>query len=291
MTLANPPASAILDSPTGGLSLTEPAPVLLVARPEEGIVTLTLNRPDKLNAFSAELIELLLAALDEIRFDPAVRVVIITGAGRGFCAGADLTGMGKLGKVPENVGKAQQARYFLLELGRIPLAMRGLPQPVICAVNGAAAGVGYAIALAADMTIAADGAKFVNAIHNAGTGAELGMSYMLPRAVGAQKAAEILYTMRPVLAEEAERIGLVLKAVPAERLMEEALALARSIAKNVPMGLWVTKQALWANMSAGSLEQAMEFEHRGVLISQSTADAAEKRKSFIEKRDPTFTNH
>jgi enoyl-CoA hydratase len=169
--------------------------------------------------------------------------------------------------------------------------MRGLPQPVICAVNGSAAGVGFTIALAADMAIAADNAKFVNAIHNAGTGAELGMSYMLPRAVGAQKAAEILYTTRPVLADEAERIGLVLKAVPAERLMEEALALARSIAKNVPIGLWVTKQALWANMSAGSLEQAMELEHRGVLISQSTADAVEKRKSFIEKRDPTFTNH
>lgn len=270
--------------------MTEQAPSLLVETPEDGIVTLTFNRPEKLNAFNAELIDSLLNELDRIRFDPTVRVVIITGAGRGFCSGADLGGMGKLDRVPEGVGKTQASRYFLMELGRIPSAMRSLPQPVICAVNGAAAGVGYSIALAADMTIASENAKFVNAIHNAGTGAELGMSYMLPRAVGSQKAAEILYTMRPVLADEAERIGLVLKAVPADALMDEALTIARSIAKNVPIGLWVTKQALWANMAAGSLEQAIEFEHRGVFISQSTADAAEKRKSFIEKRDPTFSN-
>jgi enoyl-CoA hydratase len=272
------------------LQLTNPPPALLVETPEEGIVTLTLNRPEKLNAFNAELIESLLTEFERNRFDPTVRVVILTGAGRGFCSGADLTGMGKLAKVPENVGKMQSGRYFLMELGKLPVLMRSLPQPIICAVNGSAAGVGYSMALAADLTLAADNAKFVNAIHNAGTGTELGMSYMLPRAVGAQKAAELLFTMRAVLPDEAERIGLILKAVPADRLMEEALILARSISKNVPIGLWVTKQALWANMSAGSLEQAIEFEHRGVFISQSTADAAEKRKSFIEKREPTFTN-
>jgi len=271
--------------------MTDQAPALLVERNEEGIVTLTFNRPEKLNAFNAELIDSLIAELDRIRFDPSIRVVIITGAGRGFCSGADLTGMGTIANMPGDIGKAQQTRYFMMELGRIPLAMRSLPQPVICAVNGAAAGVGYAIAMAADMTIAADNAKFVNAIHNAGTGAELGMSYLLPRAVGTQKAAEILYTMRPVLPDEAERIGLILKAVPADMLMEEALTLARSMTKNVPVGLWLTKQALWMNLSAGSLEQAMDYEHRGVFLSQSTTDAVEKRKSFMEKRDPSFTNH
>jgi len=270
--------------------MTGQASVLLTERSGEGIVTLTLNRPEKLNAFNAELIDALNQEIDAIRMNPAVRVVILTGAGRGFCSGADLTGMGKPALVPDNVGKPQYARYFLMELTRIVTSLRSLPQPVICAVNGSAAGVVYALALAADVTVAADTAKFVNAIHNAGTGTELGMSYMLPRAVGAQRAAEILFTMRPVMADEAERIGLILRAVPAEGLMEEALRLARAMTQNVPIGLWITKQALWANMNAGSLEQAIEFEHRGVFVAQASEDAAEKRKSFIEKRPPTF-NH
>ncbi len=265
-------------------------PPLLIDRPEEGVERITFNRPDKFNAFNAEMYEEMLGALERIRFDPSVRVVILTGAGRGFCGGNDLGGMGKLNKVPDDVGAVQTGRYSLIELGRIPLAMRSLPQPVIAAVNGAAAGIGYSLALASDLLIAAKSAKFVNAIHNAATGCELGMSYMLPRAIGAQRAAEILYTMRPVHADEAERIGLVLRAVPDERLMDEALQLARNIKVNVPMGIWVTKQALWMNQAAGSLEAAMEFEHRGVFIAQATADAVEKRSAFIEKRPPEFQN-
>lgn len=268
--------------------LAEREPSLVVEQTDDGIVTLRLNRPDKLNAFDAELIDRLNDALEAIRFDPAVRVVILTGTGRGFCAGADLTGTGRPRRVPADVGHPQYARYFLTELTRIVTTLRSLPQPVICAVNGAAAGAGYALALAADVTLAADTARFVNAVHNAGTGAELGMSYMLPRAVGAQRAAEILFTMRPVLADEAERIGLVLRAVPAAALMDEALALARAMAQNVPIGLWVTKQALWANQSAGSLEQAIEFEHRGVFAAQASEDAAEKRQAFLEKRAPQY---
>lgn len=270
--------------------MTDQEAVLRVDRTEDDIVTLTLNRPEKFNAFNADLIDALNDQIDLIRMDPTIRVVILTGAGRGFCSGADLTGMGKPRRVPDNIGKPQYTRYFLMELTRIITSLRSLPQPVICAVNGSAAGAGYALALAADMTIAADTAKFVNAIHNAGTGTELGMSYMLPRAVGAQRAAEILFTMRPVLADEAERIGLILRAVPGETLLDEAMKLARSVAQNVPVGLWITKQALWANMSAGSLEQAIELEHRGVFMSQASEDAVEKRKSFIEKRAPTF-NH
>ena len=261
---------------------------LLIETSEDGVTRITLNRPDRLNALSAGMIDGLLDAIERIRFDPLVRVVIITGTGRGFCSGADLSGMGKLRAEPENVGKAQHARYFLVQLERIVSGLKSLPQPVICAVNGVAAGVGYSIALAADMIIAARSARFVNAIHNAGTGAELGMSYLLPRAVGTQKAAEILFTMRPVHADEAERIGLVLKAVPDESLIDEAMALARDMIVNVPLGLWVTKQALWANQNAGSLEAAMEFEHRGVFLSQSTEDAAEKRAAFLEKRKPVF---
>jgi enoyl-CoA hydratase len=270
--------------------MSDKEPALLIDRPEEGVERITLNRPDKFNAFNAEMYDGILAHFERIRFDPSVRVVILTGKGRGFCGGNDLGGMGQLKNTPQDVGHAQFARYTLIDLGRIPLAMKSLPQPVICAVNGAAAGIGYSLALASDMAIAGQSAKFVNAIHNAATGCELGMSYLLPRAVGTQRAAEILYTMRPVLADEAERIGLVLRTVPDDQLMEEALKIARNIMVNVPIGIWVTKQALWMNQDASSLEQAMEFEHRGVFIAQSTEDAREKRKSFLEKRQPTFHN-
>jgi enoyl-CoA hydratase len=157
-------------------------------------------------------------------------------------------------------------------------------------VNGAAAGIGYALALAADLCVAGKSAKFVNSIHNAGTGHELGLSYMLPRAVGTQRAAELLLTARPVLAEEAERIGLVLRAVPDDKLLEAALELARGVLVNVPIGVWLTKQSLWLNQGVGSLEAAIELESRAVAIAQSTADAADKRASFMEKRPPKFTN-
>jgi enoyl-CoA hydratase len=141
----------------------------------------------------------------------------------------------------------------------------------------------------ADITIAANSAKFVNAIHNAGSGAELGISYMLPRAVGTQKAAEILLTARRIGAQEAAEIGLVLKTVPDEELQDACLEMAQNIVVNVPMGIWVTKQSLWANQNAGSLEQAIEMESRGVFIAQSMEDKVEKQKSFFEKRDPVFS--
>lgn len=257
---------------------------------EEGIFRVTLNRPDKMNALTHAMFDGLYDELERVRYDPDIRVVVITGAGRAFCAGADLGGMGHPAEVREDLGKPQFHRYSMMRLGRLPLQLRSLPQPVICAVNGAAAGAGFAIAVASDMTLMAQSAKFVNAIHNAGTGTEFGMSYMLPRIVGTQRAAEILFTQRPILAEEAAEIGLVLKAVPDEDLQEAALAIARNIRGNVPLGVWLTKQALWANQSAGSLEAAMDYEHRGVFVSQSSEDTAEKRKSFLEKRPPEFRN-
>ena len=156
-------------------------------------------------------------------------------------------------------------------------------------MNGVAAGIGYTLTLAADMAIAARSAKFVNTIHNAATGAELGMSYLLPRAVGSQRAAELLLTARPVLSDEAERIGLVLRTVDDEALMDAVLEVARGIIANVPMGIALTKQSLWLNQTAGSLEMAIELENRAVAIAQATDDAREKRAAFLEKRPPEFT--
>ena len=264
---------------------------LIIDEPAAGVSRLTLNRPEQLNAFTYAMYSQLLDYLQQLRNQPATRVVILTGNGKGFCAGHDLRSAGEPGWIHDaTLGKAYRGKYTISELNRIPVLMRQLPQPIICAVNGAAAGIGYALALASDLCVAASSAKFVNSIHNAGTGHELGLSYLLPRAIGTQRAAELLLTARPVLAEEAERIGLVLRAVPDDKLMETALELARAIMVNVPIGVWLTKQSLWMNQGVGSLETAIELESRGVAVAQSTADAVDKRAAFIEKRPPKFTN-
>lgn len=264
---------------------------ILVEQAYDGVKRITLNRPEQLNAFTYDMYSELIEVLKGLRHDTKTRVVILTGAGRAFCAGHDLKNGGRAGWIEDQtLGRAYLSRHAMLEIGSIPVLMRQLPQPVICAVNGAAAGVGFAFALAADLCIAAKSAKFVNSIHNAGSGHEFGMSYLLPRIVGTQRAAEILLTARPVLADEAERIGLVLRAVADEELQNAAIELAKGILVNVPIGVWITKQSLWVNQGVGSLEAAMEIESRGVFVAQSTADAAEKRQSFLEKRAPNFQN-
>ncbi len=264
---------------------------ILVEDIEPGVRKITLNRPAALNAFTFAMYEALRAALADAGRTPSVRALILTGAGRGFCSGHDLKNAGDSPYAPDGVGKLYANKHTLNGLGAIPLEMRALPQPVICAVNGVATGIGLTLALASDMAIAAKSARFINTIHNAATGAELGLSYLLPRAVGAQRAAELLLTARPVSAEEAERIGLVLRTVDDDKLIEAALEIARGVAANVPMGIWLTKQSLWANQDAGSLAQAIEFEARAVQIAQATADAQEKRSAFLEKRPPKFSNN
>ena len=263
---------------------------ILFERSPDGIATLTLNRPDALNSFTGPMYEELITVLEGLRHDASVRVLIITGAGRAFCAGHDLRVPGPMPWVDPALGRAYLSKHSITRIAQIPLLMRAIPQPVIAAVNGAAAGIGFAFALAADLCLVARSAKFVNSVHNAGTGHELGMSWMLPRAVGTQRAAEILLTARPVLAEEAERIGLALRVVADDQLLPEAHALAAAITVNAPLGIWITKQSLWMNQGVASLEAACEIEARGVFMSQSTEDAAEKRQSFIEKRPPSFNN-
>jgi enoyl-CoA hydratase len=263
---------------------------ILCERTPEGVVTLTLNRPDALNAFSFAMYEELIGLLEGLRHDASARVVILTGAGRAFCAGHDLRSAGPAPWIDPALGKPYAAKHSITRIAQIPLLMRALPQPVIAAVNGAAAGIGFAFALAADLCLVARSGKFVNAIHNAGTGHELGMSWLLPRAVGTQRAAEILLTSRPVLADEAERIGLALRAHDDDKLMEEARSLAAAICANVPLGIWLTKQSLWMNQGVASLEAACEIEARAVFMAQASEDAKEKRQSFIEKRAPRFSN-
>jgi len=264
-------------------------PRILVDDPEPGIRRLTLNRPDALNAFDYPMYDELKNALAAIKEELAVRAVILTGAGRGFCAGHDIRAGGSPAGIDPDLGLLHQQKLNYGRLTPIPLALRQLPQPVIAVVNGAAAGIGYALAIACDIVLIGESGKFVNAVHNAATGAELGMSWLLPRVVGLQRAAELLYTARAVDAEEAARIGLALKAVPDARLMDEALGLARAIAVNVPAGVWLTKLSLWHGLSA-SFEASLELESRATQIAQATEDAKEKRLAMQERRAPNFSN-
>jgi enoyl-CoA hydratase len=261
---------------------------IVIDYPDDDVCRLRFNRPEALNSFTYPMYEAFLAALEEHRFRNDIRVIIVTGTGKGFCAGHDVKAGSVPGWVPSHLGKAQTARAVMAKLGSIPVVMRSMPQPIIAAVNGATAGLGYSIALAAEICLAARSAKFVNAFHTAATGHELGFSYMLPRAVGTQRAAELMLTGRAVMAEEAAAIGLALRTVDDDRLMDEALALAAQIKLNCPIGIELTKQSMWLNADAGSLAAAIELENRAIFMSQTTEDAAEKRKAMLEKRPPNF---
>jgi enoyl-CoA hydratase len=225
-----------------------------------------------------------------VQFDADARVVVLTGAGKGFCSGQDLTAGTPPPWAPPNVGNQYRDLYAMQEIRELPLAMRGLPQPVIAAINGPVAGIGMMFALAADIAIASRSARFVNAFHNAGIGSEGGVSYLLPRAVGSQRAAELLFTSRVVEADEAADIGLVLETVPDDDLMPRVLELASSIMANSPLDNWLTKQSLHTNLEAQSFARALDLDTRGVVLSRTTQDTAERRAATSERRPPNYTH-
>ncbi|MBV1688938.1 enoyl-CoA hydratase/isomerase family protein [Novosphingobium sp. G106] len=263
---------------------------ILTDCPAPGVLRITLNRPDAGNAFTFAMYERLAEIFTETAYLPDVQAVILTATGRMFSVGHDLQNGGSSAQVPSGIGAAHASRLSARAINQLPALMRALPQPIIAAVNGTAAGAGYGLALNADLTIAARSAKFVNAFHNAGTGHEFGLSYLLPRAVGTQRAMELLLTGRHLPAEEAREIGLILRVVDDAALMDEALALADAIMLNAPLGTQITKQSVWLNLGATSLEAAMEMETRGQAVTAGTADRVEKRAAFFEKRRPEFKN-
>ncbi|HOD29770.1 MAG TPA: enoyl-CoA hydratase-related protein [Syntrophales bacterium] len=233
--------------------------------PRVGLVT--LNRPEQLNAINVAMLDDFRELFAVLSQDDALRVLIITGAGRGFCAGADLNDAvvhkdTSAFADPENFLRLVQERYAALILG-----LRRIPQPIIAAVNGAAAGGGFSMALACDIRVAAPEASFVASFANIGlSGGELGTSYLLPRLIGVARSSEILYTGRKVKADEAERMGLVNQVVPREALIETALSYARPmIAKNVG-ALKLTKRVLDQNIDAPSLEAAVNLENRNQTL-------------------------
>jgi enoyl-CoA hydratase len=251
---------------------------------------LTLDRPDRLNAMSHELVADLHAALDEVAEDRGCRVVIVTGAGRGFCAGLDLKGAGTPPGV-DGLGRVQAGLTGQQHIAALVPKLRGLRQPVIAAVNGPAAGGGFALALASDVRVAAASARFNVAFVRIGlSGCDIGVSWLLPRLVGASKAFELLLTGRFVDAEEADRIGLVSRVVPDGQVVDAALEIADQIVANSPFGVWMTKEVMWSNLEIGSLHAGIDLENRNQILASLTDDMREAMTAFLEKRPPDFGN-
>jgi enoyl-CoA hydratase len=264
---------------------TAPVATIELMRRDGGVAVITLSRPDRLNALTLKMMDEILAGLAQVGADPRIRVVVLTGAGRGFCAGLDIQT-----DDPFDRGSSIETIYARQEkVASLALALRALPQPVIAAVNGPAAGGGLALALASDIRIAAPTAVFVVSFVRIGLSAcDVGVSHLLPRIVGAGIASELMLTGRRVEAGEAERIRLVNRLVPAEQLMPASLDMAAAIAANSPFGVRMTKQVLARNVDATSLEMAIELENRTQVIATRTAGAGEALQAFLEERPASF---
>ncbi len=257
---------------------------LLVDRSREGVLLVTLNRPERYNAITFRMFDELHDLCRTLRDDDATRAVVVTGAGRGFCSGLDLDEAATLaGMSPAEMYKGQEHWAGAFE------ALHDLPQPVIAAVNGAAAGGGLGLALAADIRVASTQARFNAAFVRIGLSAgDVGVSWSLPRVVGLGHAAEMMLTGGFVDAVEAERIGLVNRVVQPDGLFDAAFEVADRIAANTPFGVMLTKRVLQANVDAGSLRQAIEVENRGQTLATRGDDFREALSAFRAKRAPQF---
>ncbi|MEV0670146.1 enoyl-CoA hydratase [Mycobacterium sp. NPDC050441] len=273
------------------LSVTAQNEFVLVDRPRPNVALVTLNRPERMNSMAFDVMVPLKAVLEELRYDNSVRVVVLTGAGRGFSSGADHK---SAGSVPHVAGltRPTYALRSMEILDDVILALRRLHQPVIAAVNGAAIGGGLCLALACDVRVAAEGAYFRAAgINNGLTASELGLSYLLPRAIGSSRAFEIMLTGRDVDAQEAARIGLVSSVVAEEALLETCFGMADRMAAFSRPGIELTKRTLWSGLDAASLEGHMQAEGLGQLfVRLLTANFEEAVAARAEKRPAVFTD-
>ncbi|WP_291075467.1 2-(1,2-epoxy-1,2-dihydrophenyl)acetyl-CoA isomerase PaaG [Hyphomonas sp.] len=251
---------------------------------ENGVGRITLNRPDRLNSFTAEMHEEVADALTIVEADDEIRCLLLTGAGRGFCAGQDLSDRAVApGSESVDLGESVEKRYN-------PLVRRlsGLQQPVVCAVNGVAAGAGANIALACDIVLAARGAKFIESFSNIGLIPDSGGSWILPRLIGQARALGLALTGDPINSETAEQWGLIWRAVDDAELMPAAIALAERFATGPTRGLARTKQAIRQALN-NSLDVQLDLERDFMRELGSSADYSEGVKAFMEKRKPAFT--
>jgi enoyl-CoA hydratase len=252
--------------------------------PEPGIALLRLARPQNLNALGDDTVAAIARLLDGIGADPAVRALILTGEGKGFCAGFDL---GLAADAPGSAELGETAAWMRRQeaFAALVTRLRALPQPVIAAVNGPANGAGLGLALAAEIRIAGRAARFNAAFVRVGmSSCDIGVSWLLPRCVGLSRAFDIMLTGRMVDAAEAERIGLVSETVDDAALLPRALDIARAIAANSAFGVWMTKRGTWANAETGSLQAAIELENRTQILARTTGELAHAAEQLLARR-------
>jgi enoyl-CoA hydratase len=256
--------------------------------PREGIALVTLNRPDSLNAMTSEMVELLHRRLDDIAVNRDVRVVVLTGAGRGFCAGLDLGGYGAAPGYAWN-GAVEKGLAIQKHIASLIPHLRSLPQPVIAAVNGPASGGGFALVLGSDIRIAATSARFNAAFIRIGLSAcDIGTSWLLPRLVGAARAQELMLTGRLFDAAEALQMGLVTSVNSETELLDVAYAKAEEVMLNTPLGVALTKEGMWSALEIPGLQAAIDMENRQQIMASFSDDARETRQARLEKRPPKY---
>ena len=264
-------------------------PMVRVSKPRPHVRLITLDDPDTMNSMSFDLVTDLYAAIEEVGADNDCAVAVMTGAGRGFCSGLNLEDVG-LPPGAEGLTLGRLAIRSMEIMSDLVPSMRRMPQPVIAAVNGPAFGGGMCLSMGADIRVAAEGAVFnATGINNGLAGVELGLSYLLPRFVGAARAQEIILTGRRVDSEEAVRIGLVAERVPDDRVLEHALDKASQIAELSTFGVAMTKKVLWDALECGSLESAIDLENRNqLLVRMLTQNLDEAIRARRENRKPVF---
>jgi len=256
----------------------------LALRREGPVLWCTLNRPAALNTFSAKFVEEYHALLDSLAGDPATRIVVLRGAGRAFCAGLDLkeTGFAGDGSVAGSLRGQQR-------ISQIAIKMRRLPQVFLACVHGPACGGGFMLALASDIRLAGESARMNAAFIKLGlSGCDVGVSYLLPRLIGASVASELILTGRFLHAERARELGLVAAVVPDAQLEEEARSWLADLLRTTPLGLRLSKEALNASLDMGSLEAVVAMEDRNQVLCARSQDFREGVRAFLEKREPAF---
>ena len=259
-------------------------PTVTIEGIEPFITMIRLDRPERLNAINYDLVRELHNALDEVAGDEDCKVVILTGAGRGFCAGLDLRDWG----TPPAPGEHPHAKVGIdgqAFMANLTVHMRNTPQVIIGAVNGPAFGGGLSIACATDVRIAAESARFCSAFIRTGlTGTDIGVSYTLPRLLGAARAFDLIVTGRTIDAVEAEHLGLVTRVVPDDALHDEAIALASGIAAYTAVGLRMTKEVMWANLDAPNLSAALALENRNQTIAARAPEVQAYMDAYMAPR-------
>lgn len=263
---------------------------LIVEEYEPGIVVVTMNRPDRLNALGLSMVEDMRNTFQQLGNDPQVRAVVLTGAGKGFCAGADVKSATGRSNQPDptknpvaNVFRVQEQIASLHEI------IHRMRTPVIAAVNGVAVGGGFSLALACDIRVAGKSARFGSVFVTRGVSScDMGTSYFLPRLIGASRAAELMLTGRIFEVDEAREIGLLLDVVDDSNVVSRAVDTARLIAANAPMAVWMTKETMWQNLDAPSLRHALDMENRTQVMCTFSGEIQVAFESFVNKTTPQW---